>query len=137
MTRHVLTINTVQDRQKALQGVQRMPWGWTVELREQRRTDEQNRAIHGLCKQVLKQRPIHRGITMTMDKYKAAFMHLLGQEMEFVPALDGDSFFPMGHHTSALTKGEFSKLMECSIAWCIREGLTIEHFDGDQQQAAA
>lgn len=136
MTRHIITINTLADRQKAIQGVQRAPWGYTLELREAKRTDEQNRAIHGLCNQILKARPVHRGVTMTMEKYKAAFMHLLGQEPTFVPTLEGDGFFPMGQRTSELTKGEFSQLIECVLAWCAREGIEIAHFDGDPRQSS-
>lgn len=131
MSRHLITLSTRQDREKAHLGVDRAPSGYVLELREAKRSDEQNKAIHGLCNQVLKARPIHRGVRMTMEKYKAAFMNLLGSEMEFVPALDGNSFFPMGHRTSALTKGEFSNLIECALAWCAREEIEIKHFDGD------
>lgn len=132
MSRHILTL-TRNNRAKAIVGVTNAPDGYVLELREPKRTDEQNSAIHGLIAQILKQRPVHRGVRMTKEKYKAAFMHLLGSEMEFIPALEGDGFFPMGHRTSALTKGEFTNLIECVLAWCAREGVTVEHFGEPNQ----
>lgn len=131
MTRHLIQLNTRQDRLRAHQGVDRAPAGWTLELREAKRSDEQNRAIHGLCNQVLKRRPIHRGVKMTMEDYKAAFMNLLGSELRFIPTLDGDGYFPMGQSTSKLSVSEFSNLLECALAWCAREQIEIQYFDGD------
>ena len=129
MSRHLLTL-TKHNRAKAIQGVCAAPDGYVLELREARRSDDQNAALHGLIAQILKQRPVHFGVRMTKETYKAAFMQGLGQEMRLIPNLEGDGFFPMGHSTSALTKGEFANLIEFILAWCAREGLTVEHFDG-------
>lgn len=108
---------------------------WLMELREWSRTDEQNRALHGLIGQILKQRPHHFGMRMTMEGYKAIFMHALGREAPMVPNLDGDGFFPMGLSTSKLTVGEFSQLIESILAWTAQEGLTIKHFDAEDGEA--
>lgn len=135
MSRHMLILSR-SNRAKALLGVHRAPDGYVLELREPKRTDEQNAALHGLIAQILKQRPIHRGQRMTKETYKAAFMHALGKEMEFIPALEGDGYFPMGHRTSALTKGEFTNLIEWVLAWCAREGIQVEHFDGAEDGEA-
>lgn len=134
MSRHILEL-TRGNRQKAVQGVLRAPEGWTLELREPKRTDEQNRALWGLLNQIVKQRPSHQGMKMTAESWKAVFMQALGMEMVFLPTLDGDGVFPMGHRTSHLTKGEFAGLLTLMLAWCAREGLTVEHFD-DEREAA-
>lgn len=105
---------------------------WMLELRERTRSDEQNDALHGLIDQILKQRPVHCGVTMDKAKYKAVFMHGLNKEVPLLPTMDGDGFFPMGLSTSRLTVGEFSQLMELIFAWCAREAIAVEHFDREQ-----
>lgn len=136
--RHTLPL-TRADRAKAIQGldIAIAKGGWLMELRALTRTDEQNRAIHGLIGQILKQRPHHCGLKMSMETYKAIFMHALGRELKMLPTLEGDGLFPMGLSTSKLTVGEFSDLIEFVLAWCAREGLTVEHFDGAEDGAVA
>jgi len=143
MSRHILTL-TPGSRDRAVRGIElaiargRAPGAraWVMELREAKRTDEQNDALHGLIDQILKQRPVHHGVKQDKASYKAAFMHALGHEMRMLPTLEGDGLFPMGLSTSALTKSEFSDLIEFILAWCAREGLVIEHFDGEGSGAA-
>lgn len=137
MSRHLLQLNTKADRALAKQGIDRAPDGWMLELRDRKRTDDQNDALHGLIDQILKQRPAHCGMRMSKESYKAVFMHALGRETTMLPTLEGDGFFPMGLSTSKLTVKEFRDLIESILAWCAREGLTIKHFDGEAQEAAA
>lgn len=132
--RHILTL-TRANRQKAVQGVLRAPDGWTLELREAKRSDEQNRALWGLLNQIQKQRPTHNGVRMSAEAWKAVFMQALGAEMVFVPTLDGTGMFPMGHRSSQLTKSEFAGLLELMLAWSAEQGLTIEYFDDGQGPA--
>ncbi len=127
MSRHLLTL-TKATRAKAHLGVDRAPDGWTLELREPKRSDEQNRALWGLLHQIQRQRPEHRGVPMTPELWKVVFMDALGSEMTLMPKLDGGGFFPL-HSTSRLTKGEFANLLELMLAWAAQEGLRIDHFD--------
>lgn len=137
MSRHVIALEP-SVRQTALAGLDaaiakgRNGKLWLMELREWSRTDGQNKALHGLIAQILKQRPHHFGMRMTMESYKAIFMHAIGREAPMVPNLDGNGFFPMGLSTSKLTVGEFSDLIEYILAWAAREGLTVQHFDGPE-----
>lgn len=128
MARHLLTL-TRTNRHKAVQGVMAAPDGYLLELREPKRSDEQNRALWGLLHQIQKQRPTHNGVKMSPELWKATFMQALGAEMVMLPTLDGDGFFPLGHRSSQLTKGQFADLLTLMLAWCAREGLTVEHFD--------
>lgn len=128
MSRHLLTL-TASNRAKAIIGATNAPDGWVMELREPKRTDDQNAALWGLLNQIQRQRPTHQGVKMTSDLWKAVFMDALGMEMALLPKLEGDGYFPTGHRTSVLTKGEFANLLELMLAWCAREGLTVEHFD--------
>jgi hypothetical protein len=136
MSRHLLTL-TQSNRKKAIVGVTAAPNGWVLELREPKRSDEQNSALWGLLHQIQKQRPKHNGVSMTAELWKAVFMDALGAEMRMLPKLDGDGFFPIGHSTSRLTKGEFADLLTLMLAWCAREGLTVEHFDDGQGGSGA
>jgi hypothetical protein len=110
---------------------------WVMELREAKRSDEQNAALWSLLGQIQKQRPRHNGVQMTTETWKALFLHALGHEMSFVPTLDGTSMLPLGLRSSKLTKREFSDLLEFILAWTAREGLAIEHFDAPEQAVAA
>lgn len=109
--------------------VDRAPLGTKVEIGEEARTARQNRAIHGLVAQIIKQRPRHCGVKMSLAAYKAAFMAGLGEECEWVPNLDGTGMVPVGLSTSALSVKQFNALMEFIFAWCAREGIAIKHFD--------
>jgi uncharacterized protein YggL (DUF469 family) len=132
--RHTLKL-TKANHAKALQGVTaavakgKDGKPWTLELRERTRTDEQNDALHGLIDQIIRQRPEHNGIRMDKALYKAAFMQALGEEIRFLPTLDGKGVFPIGLSTSKLSVSRFAELMEFVLAWCAEEGITVEHFD--------
>jgi hypothetical protein len=133
MSRHIISLNTKTDRLKAHQGVDRAPPGYVLELREPKRSDEQNRALWSLLNQIQRQRPEHRGVQMTPDLWKIVFMDALGSEGTIMPKLDQPGFFA----TPRLTKTEFADLITLILAWSAREGLTIEHFDGDPVQERA
>ena len=116
--------------------------GKVMEIRDAKRTDDQNAALWSLLGQIQKQRPIHNGVKMTPDLWKAVFMQAAGAEIVFVPTLEDGGMFPLGLRSSQLTKAEFSELLECILAWTAREGLTIQHFgdepanDARQERAA-
>lgn len=128
MSRHILTL-TKSNRERAVQGVRNAPDGYVLELREAKRSDPQNAALWGLLHQIQRQRPKHNGVPMSPDLWKAVFLDALGTEMRLMPKLDGGGFFPMGHRSSTLTKGEFTNLIEFILAWCAQEGVAVEHFE--------
>jgi hypothetical protein len=102
-----------------------------MELRMAKRSDPQNAALWGALNQIQKQRPTHNGVKMTPELWKVVFMDALGSEMAMMPKLDGDGYFPTGHSSSRLTKAEFANLLTVILAWAAREGLTINHFEGE------
>lgn len=135
MERSIHILKDRETRRETALMVNRLPLGTKVEIGEETRTARQNRAIHGLIGQIIKQRPRHNGIRYSMAAYKAAFMAGLGEEAEWVPNLDGTGMVPVGLSTSALTVRQFNDLMAFIFAWCAREGLTVEHFDDSGQGA--
>jgi hypothetical protein len=107
--------------------------GTVVEWTKSNRTLEQNAALHGLIAQIIKQRPTRNGLKMTVPLYKASFMHALGEEIKFIPSLDGTSVFPLGLSTKALSKPRFTELIDYILGWCADEGLTVQHFDATEE----
>lgn len=145
MSRYTIPLNAFT-RSKALGWVEkaaRAGSGMVLEIRESKRSDPQNSALWSMLGQIQKQRPVHNGVQMDTETWKALFLHALGKEMRFVPTLDGSSMLPLGLRSSKLTKAEFSELLEFILAWAATNGLTIEHFDGQAandtrpQEAAA
>ena len=53
-------------------------------------------------------------------------MHACGKEVRFLPALDGKGFVPFGMSSSALSKADFSELLEFILAWCAENGIAVE-----------
>lgn len=133
MTRHVLKL-TPHNRDLAIRGVRNAKSGWLLEIREPTRSTEQNAALWSLLTQVARQRPVHNGVKMSAELWKAVFMDAWGAEVTFLPKLEGDGMFPAGHRSSHLTIGEMTSLIEMILAWTAKEGLTVQHFD--ERQAA-
>jgi hypothetical protein len=133
VTRFLITLNSQKDRAVARQAIDRAPPGYIADIRESSRTLEQNRALYGLLNQIQRQRPIHNGVRMDAELWKATFLQALGVEMKMLPTLDGDGFFPVGHRSSQLTKSQFTALLELMLAWTAREGIEIKHFDDHNQ----
>lgn len=102
---------------------------WVMELRPAKRSDAQNSALWSLLGQIVKARPVHNGVQMDAETYKALFLAALGREVRFVPTLDGTSMLPLGLRSSKLTKTEFSDLLEMILAWCAVNEITVDHFD--------
>lgn len=110
---------------------------WVMELRPATRSDAQNAALWSLLGQIVKARPVHNGVQMDAETYKALFMHALGREVRFVPTLDGSSMLPLGLRSSKLTKAEFSDLIELILAWCAANEIAVQHFDAANDDRVA
>ncbi len=132
MSRAPIILDSNAARERAVRWCMNADAGTVVEFRKAKRTDAQNAALWGLIGQVQKQRPVHNGVRMSKDLWKLVFMQALGAEITFVPTLEGDGMFPLGLSSSALTIGECADLITFILAWTAREGLTIEHFDGEK-----
>lgn len=126
MSKATLVLHTDDIRAKAKRWIDGVPKDSRVTFQPPRRTLDQNAALHGLIGQIIKQRPIHNGVKMDMALWKASFMQALGEEVRFIPTLDGDGVFPVGLRTSELPKERFSELIEFVLSWCAREEIKIE-----------
>lgn len=98
--------------------------GWTVEFREPKRSDDQNARFWELLGRVAKTITIN-GKTFEPDQWKMIFMRAMGKEAQFLPTLDGESFFPTGFRSSQLTVREMADLQTFIEAHCAAQGVDI------------
>lgn len=59
------------------------------------------------------------------DQWKCLFLHAVGRETQFMPALDGNGFIPYGQSSSDLSKREMTDLIEFMFAWAAEHGVTF------------
>jgi hypothetical protein len=98
--------------------------GWTVEFREPKRSDTQNDTLWEMLGRVSKRMEIN-GQKYDPDQWKCIFMRAMGREAQFLPTLDGTSFFPSGFRSSQLTVGEMSDLQTFIEAHCAEQGADV------------
>lgn len=128
MARAVLVLNNAHQRNRASAWCRNAPSGTRVEFKEAKRTLPQNDRMWAMLTDVSKQ-VTHAGRRYSPDEWKVLFMHALGQQVEFLPALDGQGFVPYGHHSSDLGKSEMSELIELIAAWGAEHGVQF-HDEG-------
>lgn len=99
------------DAQRALacRMVQAAPADCVVTLAEPKRTLDQNAKMHAMLSDIARARP--DGRTHTPEVWKCLAMHACGHAVQFVNGLDGQPF-PMGFHSSRLTKPQMAELIE-------------------------
>jgi hypothetical protein len=124
MSRALIILNTAEARNKAADWVRRAPFGSRVEFKGARRSLPQNDRLWAHLTDVAEQ-ATHAGRKFTADKWKVIFMSALGQELQFVPSLDGQSFIPLGHSSSDLSKEEMTALIDFIESWGAQNGVTF------------
>ena len=94
-------------------------------VQEERRTPEQNSKMWPLLAECAAKLKLH-GRSFDKDQWKAIMLHAWGQEVEFLPTLDENSFFPYGQQTSKLSKREMSSFIEFIIAEGTKRGVVFK-----------
>jgi hypothetical protein len=85
------------------------PKGWVAELREPKRSLDQNDKMHAMLSDIALAKPLGR--THTPDDWKAIAMNACNWECAFCEGLDGRPF-PIGFRSSKLTKAQMSTLID-------------------------
>jgi hypothetical protein len=96
-------------RQLAKQLIDRAPVNAVVNIREERRTTDQNDKMWAMLSDVSRAKP--EGRRHTTDVWKALFMKACGHAVQFEAGLDGEPF-PIGFRSSHLTKNQMIDLIE-------------------------
>lgn len=91
-----------------------------LEVRQETRSDAQNRLLHARFGDVAKQ-CTWAGKTHPVEVWKrlltAAWLRARGESIEILPALDGHGVDVVFRHTSKLTRKESAELAEYVMAW--------------------
>lgn len=91
-----------------------------VELRQENRTDAQNRRLWAMLTEISRQVEWY-GQKLTPDEWKDIFSAAMNKQ-KVVPGLDG-GFVVMGQRTSKMTKGEMSDMQELMAAFGAERGV--------------
>jgi NinB protein len=124
MPPHTITIRNETDRAKVMGWLQRCAYGFRVEVREPKRTDTQNDRLWAILSDIAKHATIN-GKRYTPDQWKCVFMEAIGEEAQFLPTLDGNSFFPPGFRSSKLSVAQMSELQTFMEAWAAENHIPL------------
>lgn len=123
MTGQTVILNSDWKRAQAHRLIDVAPQGAILNIREAKRTQDQNALMWSLLSQISRAKP--DGRVLDTDTWKALFMHEAGFKCTFEPTLDGSGVVPMGYKSSRLTKAEFSDLIEAIHAFAAEKGIPL------------
>jgi hypothetical protein len=122
MARALLILASDTQRATARRWLEQAPPGSRIEFKGPVRTLPQSAKMWAMLTDVATQKE-HCGRRYVADDWKILFMHALGREARFIPALDGHGFIPIGQSSSDLSKEEMSDLIEFMTAWGAEKGV--------------
>ncbi len=124
MNGQTVILNSEVARYKAKRLVDLAPAYAVVNIKEARRTTDQNALLWALLSQISRAKP--EGRTLPPETWKCLFMAACGFECTFQPGLDGEGFVPLGYKSSRLRKAEFSELIECIHEYAARHEIALD-----------
>jgi hypothetical protein len=100
-----------------------------LELRQETRSLAENALLHALLMQISAQIE-WAGQKQTPEVWKrlftAAWLRARGEQIETLPALDGQGVDVVFRHTSKLTRAECAELIEFIQCWAAEHGIVTE-----------
>ena len=118
MHRVILTNDFSRQRFKRI--VDQAPSGYVAEVREPKRTVDQNSRLWAMLTDVAISKPLGR--RHTPEEWKCIFMAACGWEVLFLEGLDGRPF-PQGFRSSQLSKAQMTTLQDFIEAWGSENGV--------------
>jgi hypothetical protein len=112
----IFLLDSMRQRLLAKDAVFNVPDGHVCIIREERRSDEQNRKLHAMIADLRAQVSDEYSI----EDWKLRLMQGLRNETRFLPELEGAGMFPVGQKTSELSKSQFSALVELTFHYGAR-----------------
>lgn len=92
-----------------------------MKIGEETRNDRQNAKLHAMITDIQNQVPDMA--IYSMEDAKLRFMDALGSELRFLPKLEGQGVFPVGHRTSTLSVTQFAGLIELLNVYGAEKGV--------------
>jgi hypothetical protein len=121
MAKRTIKLNGYMAKERAKRLIDEAPANYVATIGEETRTDEQNRKMWPMIKDMREQ--IEDMGRFTPEQCKLRLLNALGMEMTFLPELDGAGMFPVGQRSSTLTKAQFSLLIEVMLAHGEKHGV--------------
>jgi hypothetical protein len=121
---HKVILTNPFSRERFKRIVDQAPEGYVAEVREPKRTLEQNDLMWSLLTDISVACPMGR--RHTPDDWKAIAMNACGWECQFVEGLDGRPF-PKGFRSSHLNKTQMSDLIEFLLAFGAEHSIKWTH----------
>jgi len=131
MTGQTIILNGEYNKSQAHRLIEKAPRGAVLNIREAKRTTDQNNLMWALLSEISRAKP--EGRMLTPDVWKSLFLHSLDHAQRFEMALDGNGMVPVGFRSSRLTKAQFSDLIEVIHEYAARHGIPLS----DETSAAA
>ncbi len=119
--RRTIKLSGYMAKERAKRLIDEAPANYVVAIGEETRSQEQNRLMWPLIADIRAQVP---GMdAFSADDIKLRFLHALGQELRFLPELEGSGLFPVGQRSSTLSKTQFTALIELMFEYGSRHGV--------------
>lgn len=122
-TGQTIILNSDYRRMQAHRLLDQAPPGAVLNIKEAKRTTDQNSLMWALLSEISRAKP--GGRTLTPDVWKALFLHALDHSQRFEEALDGKGNIPVGFRSSRLTKAQFSDLIEFIFSWAAENSIVL------------
>lgn len=121
---HKAVLTNAFSRERFKKIIDQAPAGYVAEVREPKRTLDQNDFMWGLLTDISLAQPLGR--KHTPDDWKAIAMNACSWECAFLEGLDGRPF-PVGFRSSKLSKTQMSALIEWLLAFGSEHGVKWSH----------
>lgn len=116
-------------RKNAVAAVLAAPEGYVVTIEEETRTLEQNSAAHAILTDIMEQ-VTWKGQRFNLVTWKrltqASFLRDQGEQVEMIPALDGNGFDVIYEKSSKWGKKKFSAWIEWIYAFGAQNGVKFQ-----------
>ena len=104
--------------------------GTVVEMRQGPSSDPQRRRLRAMLGEVAKKVPhVDRegnARYYAAEQWKLIFMMACGQEVDFMPSLDGSTFIPYEGRSSKMNSRDMSELLAFIEAWGAQNGVEFK-----------
>lgn len=123
MNGQTIVLSSPYYRAQAKRLIDMAPDRAVVNVREAKRSTDQNSLLWAMLSQISRAKP--QGRALPPEIWKCLFMSAAGFNCTFEPSLDGKGVVPLGFKSSRLTKAEFSDLLEAIYSFAAENGIPL------------
>lgn len=122
--KRIFVLAHLEARRRATQAVAEAPEGWRVTVEPPKRNGEINAALHAMLGEIADRVP-WAGKLRTIESWKrlmvAAWLRAVGEQVEFLPAIDGHGVDVVFRRTSRMSQAEVRDLLAYVEAWAAEQ----------------